>query len=68
VTSWGAPMGTATTYQGRLTDQGSPAKGSYDFVFYLYDAPVGGSLLGTETANGVVLLDGYFDVELDFGN
>jgi len=58
----------AFVYQGSLKNGGSPANGSYDFKFHLYDASVGGSLLGTETKNGVVLLDGYFDVELDFGS
>jgi len=66
--SQAAPMGTAFIYQGRLTDQGDPASGSYDIKFHLYDASSGGSLLGTETKNGMVLLDGYFDVELDFGD
>ena len=68
VPGWAAPMGTAFVYQGSLKDGGSPANDSYNFKFYLYDASAGGSLLGTETKNGVVLLDGYFDVELDFGS
>ena len=33
-------MGTAFTYQGRLTDGGSPANGPYDFEFELYLPPV----------------------------
>ena len=28
-------LGTAFTYQGRLTDDGSPAEGPYDFEFKL---------------------------------
>jgi hypothetical protein len=28
-----APLGTAFTYQGRLTDGASPANGSYDLQF-----------------------------------
>ena len=28
-------MGTAFTYQGRLTDNGQPANGPYDFIFSL---------------------------------
>ena len=31
VSVWAAPVGTAFTYQGRLTDGGSPANGLYDF-------------------------------------
>jgi hypothetical protein len=37
------PVGTAFTYQGRLTAAGSPANGSYDLRFILYDALVGGA-------------------------
>jgi hypothetical protein len=33
------PVGTAFTYQGRLADAGTPAQGSYDLRFTLYDAP-----------------------------
>jgi len=29
---------TAFTYQGRLTDAGTPPTGNYDFQFTLYDA------------------------------
>lgn len=38
----GAPISTAFTYQGRLTDQGQPANGTYDFRFVIRDASVGG--------------------------
>src|SRR2546429_8297825 len=38
-----ANIGTAFNFQGRLSDGGAPAHGVYDFVFYLYDAPAGGS-------------------------
>jgi len=31
-------QGTAFTYQGRLTDGGSPANGGYDLRFSIYDA------------------------------
>ena len=67
-TSIAAPLGTAFMYQGRLTDQGNPASGMYDFVFELYDASSNGSLLGTETKNGILVNDGYFHVELDYGS
>ena len=50
------PLGTAFTYQGRLTDAGNPANGSYDFRFTLYDAPTGGAAVGAPvTANGVAV-------------
>jgi endosialidase-like protein len=63
-----APLGTAFTYQGRLTDAGSPARGSYDLIFRLYDVSSGGSALGTQTKNGITVNDGYFHVDLDFGS
>ncbi|MBN2375342.1 MAG: hypothetical protein JXD22_03000 [Sedimentisphaerales bacterium] len=64
-----APMGTAFTYQGRLTDAGSPATASYDFRFRLYDALTAGTQVGsTITELGVPANEGYFKVELDFGN
>ncbi|MHC4721426.1 MAG: hypothetical protein ACYS6I_01830, partial [Planctomycetota bacterium] len=44
---WAAPMGTAFTYQGRLTDANSPADGLYDFRFELYDALNGGNQQGS---------------------
>ena len=63
-----APVGTAFTYQGRLTDGGSPANGSYDFQFKLYDAASGGTQVGsTVTKEDVAVSDGLFTVELDFG-
>ena len=34
---------TTFTYQGRLTDGGSPANGAYDLRFILYDAESGGA-------------------------
>lgn len=37
------PLGTAFTYQGRLTDAGSAADGIYDFELKLFDAASGGS-------------------------
>ncbi len=63
------PMGTAFTYQGRLTDLGTPANGDYDFNFSLYDDLTGGSQVGsTEPVNRVPVVDGLFTVPLDFGD
>src|ERR1700730_326872 len=61
---------TAFTYQGRLTDGGVPANGSYDFLFGLYDNPdVGtGSEIGTHQGFVTVqVTNGIFMVTLDFG-
>lgn len=56
------------TYQGRLTDDSTPASGSYDFRFILYDAAIGGSQIGNiVTKDDVAVSDGFFTVVLDFG-
>jgi hypothetical protein len=61
-----ANLGTAITYQGHLNDGGSPANGNYDFEFRLYDAASGGSQVGsTVTIDDVIVIDGFFAVELD---
>ncbi len=60
-----AAVGTAFTYQGRLRDAGGPVNGTCDFRFRLYNAASGGSLLGTDTVNGVPVSDGYFGVVLN---
>jgi hypothetical protein len=65
------PLGTAFTYQGRLSDGGSLATGSYDLKFYLYDANLGGNLVGTPTSitlAPVPVSNGLFTVTLDFGS
>jgi hypothetical protein len=64
-----APMGTAFTYQGFLNDDGSPANGLYDFEFELYDDEVAGGQVGsTLMLQDVTVAEGYFTVELDFGD
>ncbi len=61
-------QGSAFTYQGKLTDGGTPATGAYDFRFILYNADAGGSQVGTTlTADDVVVTAGAFTVVLDFG-
>ena len=63
-----APIGTTFTYQGYLTDGGSPADGEYDFQFMLFDAASAGSQVGVTTSEeNVDVVEGYFTVELDFG-
>src|SRR5687768_6295096 len=59
---------SAFTYQGKLTDGGVPASGTYDMRFRLFDAGADGTQVGTTFfANGVQALAGIFNVELDFG-
>jgi hypothetical protein len=56
------------TYQGRLTDGGTPANGNYDLTFALWDSLSGGTQIGsTQTLNTVAVSDGVFTVSLDFG-
>ena len=60
-------MGTGFTYQGRLTDGGSPANGEYDLQFYVYDALSGGSWQAFVTQENVTVEEGLFTVMLNFG-
>ena len=61
-------QGTAFTYQGRLNDGDSPATGSYDLTFSLFDADTAGTQVGaTVTTTGVGVSNGLFVVSLDFG-
>jgi hypothetical protein len=63
------PVGSAFTYQGYLEDGGSPANGSYDLEFELYDAGVAGIQLGsTINLDNVNVINGLFTAELDFGD
>lgn len=67
-TCFGAPMGTAFTYQGRLTSGSSPANSVYDFEFRLFDAVTSGSQIGgMVTKDDLPVSDGYFTTTLDFG-
>lgn len=57
------------TFQGRLTDAGVPANGTYDFQFYLYDSLAGGLQVGpVQTIGDVAVAAGLFTVTLDFGD
>jgi hypothetical protein len=63
------PLTTAFTFQGRLDNAGSPANGVYDFQFALFDAPAGGSQLGTTLcSDNVAVSGGIFTAPLDFGS
>ena len=58
---------TTFTYQGRLTDAGALANGSYDFQFSLFDGA--GVQQGASLERpGVALTDGSFVAQLDFGD
>src|SRR5712692_2341912 len=60
------------TYQGRLTDGGTPANNNYDLQFTVWDALMGGTQQPqpspvTVARNAVAVANGIFTVQLDFG-
>ncbi len=62
------PMGTAFTYQGRLTDGGEPANGLYDFEFALFEDAGGTSPVGSSwPVDDLPVTDGLFTADVDFG-
>src|SRR5437870_1199663 len=64
----GRAQGTAFTYQGRLSDSGQPANGSYDLTFSLFGTSSGGSQVGATLTNSALgVSNGLFTVLLDFG-
>ena len=59
---------TAFTYQGKLSDSGAPANGSYDFTMVLWDAATNGTLIGSPLIRpNTQVVNGIFTVQLDFG-
>jgi hypothetical protein len=59
---------TAFTFQGKLTDLGNPASGSYQMQFKMFDALSGGTQIGGAIPDvGVTVTDGVFTTKLDFG-
>ncbi|MEE8168992.1 MAG: hypothetical protein V3T70_00455, partial [Phycisphaerae bacterium] len=66
--SQATPLSTAFSYQGQLTENGSPLNGSADLRYTLYDVDVSGSTVGGPvTVSDVNVVDGLFVVELNFG-
>jgi hypothetical protein len=67
-------MGTAFTYQGRLTDNGVPANDDYDFQFMLCDAQsdscevAGTTVTCTVDPTPTCVEGGLFTVEVDCGS
>ena len=61
-------QGNAFTYNGSFNENGSPANGTFNFQFALFDAPTGGTQIGsTLNQNGIVVSGGVFSATLDFG-
>jgi hypothetical protein len=57
----------AFTYQGQLKDGSLPANGTYDLQFTLHTVQTGGEALGTLVSQRLLINNGLFKVELDFG-
>ncbi len=56
------------SYQGQLQDEGAPANGTYDIVFQLFDAEVGGTQINASfVLNDTVVTEGNLTAEPDFG-
>jgi len=65
----GSAQTTTFSYQGKFDDGGTPATGTYDFTFRLFDSPSGGSQIGSNVIrNDVQVTAGIFTVLLDFGS
>jgi len=62
------PMDTHFTYQGRLTNSGSPATGNYDFECKLFLDAAGTTQTGpTVTLTNIAVTNGLFTLAPDFG-
>ena len=63
-----APVGTAFDYQGRLSEGGVPASGTYELRLTLHDAAVAGAQVGPSLTNSPVsVVNGLFTSAIDFG-
>jgi trimeric autotransporter adhesin len=61
-------QGTAFTYQGQLQNNGSPAGGTYNMSFTLFNTNATGvPAAGPVTNNAVAVSNGLFTVLIDFG-
>src|SRR5437016_4797566 len=62
-------QGTAFTFHGQLTDNGTPANGTYDLEFRLFDQITGGTQQGGVNAfEDLDINNGLFTTKLDFGS
>ena len=60
-------QGTAIFYQGTLNHNGSPANGSYDLTFTIFNAITNGEALAGPITNATIISNGWFVATLDFG-
>jgi hypothetical protein len=61
-------LGTAFTYQGQLTYNGSPASGNFDFKFDLYAAASGGVAINSIAQPALSVSSGLINTSLDYSN
>ena len=60
---------TTITYQGQLEQAGTPLDGTPGMAFRLFDSPTDGNQIGeTQSFTGVLVENGLFKVELNFGS
>lgn len=65
---WAPPPNTAFTYQGRLSEAGAPAQGSYDLRLAVFDADTQGNTVGLRVdVPAVPVSNGLFTVQFDPG-
>src|SRR5271170_6249508 len=63
-----AAQGTAFTYQGQLQNNGSPASGTYNLTFTLFNTNTSGVAIAEPVTNkDVIVTNGLFTVLIDFG-
>jgi formylglycine-generating enzyme len=63
-----APLGSAFSYQGHLSDGAGPANGQYDLRFELFMSEAGGISPAPAVTNSALLVsNGLFTTTLDFG-
>lgn len=60
-------FGSDFAFQGRLTLDGIPANGTFDFQFYLYDADTAGMQINTPESRTLAVTNGLFTTTLSFG-
>src|SRR5688572_23474887 len=64
----GFAQSSSFSYQGRLSENGTPANGNYDFQFVLHTSDSGSSQVGDALTNAnVSVVDGVFSASVDFG-
>ncbi len=59
---------TEFSYQGFFKDNNVPANGNYDLEFRLFTVASGGTVVGTQIRLNTPVVNGIFNVALDFGD